>query len=1158
MDSPEDAGAPVVETPDSADAYRAAQKDYIAAQAAEKNKPKKKEPKPDGVGKRIATFFGDVTRGALRGTMNAANETAKTLNAAATATGAMDKSANRTADPGSFIETFTKPLAEDQIDERLGKRPDGVAGFVETATQFAVGMAGVSKFLKPLKLVGAVGTMAKGAVTDMTAFDPYQKRISNLIQSGPSWLANPVTEFLSSKETDAPVVARVKAGLEGLLTGYTIDRFVAGLKVAKKAMTASTPEAQKVVTAEAAQLPEVKHSVDEHGPVVVEETPQGYALKNAEQAEPTAAAPASPLTFPNQQDAEATAASMNGAWKNARQPTANLTPEQVTQVKATAGNTDAAKGVDFNFSYTAAPEDAKKVINAISEVVPDPTVGLTNRSAAGLGQSHAETVKLAEGLLEGMDGEQVVSAISKAFDNTEKLPQLITATRTYLYGLGQKVAQLSRAADATPDNAVAFNELKTAMDNLWETHASLAGTSSNVGRALDAHKIKVGGAAVADGEVAPAVEAATASPTKPLDGMTKTELRALARQIVMAEGDPTEILAAMRASKATQAAKKEPGLMDKINSFRMEAMLSGPKTQLVNAVNNALVAFQMPTEYWWAGVRSGSPALREQGADQLAGLVLEAREAWRSAGKAFRTGSNALDESGAIANDAGALPASGGSMMKGISVLAHLPSRLLLTTDEFFKTLSYRSSVRAQSLRLAREQGISDTQALGERVAEDMKAAFSLEGRAMNPVALQFARTATFQNPLEYGIGKWIQEGVQEHPSLRLVMPFVRTPVNLFRYAWQRTPGLNRFTREWQADITAGGDRAAVAQAKTEMGMLVYTTAAGLALSGMTTGAGPSNPELRKQWLAAGNQPYSVKVPGVGWMSYRRGDPTMIPLGLVADLVSISGELHSDDITEHASAIAAAIASNIASKTFMQGVTETMDAISSGDGFRMQKLLTNTATSFIPNFSRQINSDDTLRETRTMLDEVMARVPGLSTKLEPRRNILGEPIMRPPGYLNRTVNPFTFARDPGDSNIQDQLVALGKGMAMPSEMKGKVNLADRDTYNNGTGQSPYDRLLQLSGEARDGNPTLRAELTDKMKSQEWKDANDGTTAQPGGMRYLMASRIITKHQDRAMRQVLEEYPKLRDALGLQRKVNRAALVGGESEVDRVTREFQLP
>jgi hypothetical protein len=1015
--------------------------EIIIAAQAEKKKPKKKQqPQTDGVGSKIAKFFSglldakkngtdSMIRGALRGTINAANETAKTLNTAAVATGAMDKKDNTTADPTSFIETFSKPIAEDEIDDRLGKKPEGAAGFVENATQFAVGMVGVNKFLKPLKVAETGATAlkfaAKGGAVDMTAFDPYQKRISNMIQDGPSWLANPVTEFLSAKETDAPAVARLKAGLEGMLTGYTIDKLAAGLKVAKGALSASTPEAQQAVIAEAKKLPEIAHSVEENGPVVVKPEENGtfsvteqntterrvaarrisgpgrrktdpavYGLgANAARkadageiefyqkrdipfdefkelhphitttkaewdavADDIAKRPA-PLTFPNEADAESVAASMNQALTNARQPRGELTAEQVAAVKKSAdeytpkvlfGQAQPIQGTDFNFNYSVAPDEAKKVINAISEVLPEPTTGLTNRSANGLGQSHAETVKLAEGLLADMSGEQIVDAISSAFDNTEKLPQLITATRTYLYGLGKKVAQLSRVADVNPDNPVAFNELKNAMENLWETHASLAGTSSNVGRALDAHKIKVG---VDAAETA----AASAAPVKlatPLAGMTKQELRALARQIVMTEGDPTEIMSAMRASKAAQGVKKDPTMMERINNFRVEAMLSGPKTQLVNAVNNALVAFQMPTEYWWAGVRSGNKALREQGSDQLAGLFLEARDAWRAAGKAFRTGSNALDEAGSLVADAGAVK-TGSSMVRGVSTLAHLPSRMLLTTDEFFKTLSYRSSVRAQSLRLAREQGVTDPAQVAQRVADDLKAAFTLEGRATHPVALQYARTATFQNPLEYGIGKWIQQGVQEHPSLRLVMPFVRTPVNLFRYAWQRTPGLNRFTREWQADIAAGGDRAAVAQAKTEMGMMAYTTAASLALSGNITGAGPSNPELRKQWLAAGHQPYSVKIPGGGWVSFRRGDPSMIPLGLVADLVAISGELHSDDITEHAAAIAAAIASNISSKTFMQGVTETMDAISSGDGFRMTKLLTNTATSFIPNFLRQ-------------------------------------------------------------------------------------------------------------------------------------------------------------------------------------------------------------
>lgn len=1170
MTGPAIAPADLQQSPSFSDA----EYDDVAAQLSaqyriEDAKRKKTPAVPSGVAQRISDFFSGLLpdrntprkygQAVVRGVVDAGREAGRTLTDLAVSTGAMSAPGTK---PGprpdaDFITRFldtplidSKPMTDAEVDGLVGKRQEGAAGFVTSAAQFATGMTVAGEALKPIELLSKVPVLARavaGGLSDMTVFDPYKQRLSNMIETGPAWLRNPLTKFLSADSTDTEAVARLKSGLEGMMTGYAVDKFVAGVRVLRSIGKDDSPEAVRDAIS---AVDAVKHEPAIHGPIVVKPEEDGTFILSAEQSQraltsigETGYAP----RFNDPLDAEATASSMNGAILNARQPVASLTEEQVNQVKSVATSlaeqprtladtNRLLEGTDFNFNYTSSPDDAKSVIEAISEVLPDATTGMRNTAASGLGQTHAETVRLAEGLLEGLDGEQTVNAISKAFDNTERLPQIITATRTYMYGLGRKVMQLSRAADMNPENGVAFNELKTALEHLWEIHANLSGTSSNVGRALNAHQIEVG----ADGASMGVKTATAAVEDAPLAKLSKSELLALARQITMAEGDPSQILAAMRGSrKLAEVATPSPALMDRVNSFRMEAMLSGPKTQIVNAVNNALVAFQMPLEYWWGGVISRNSALREQGADQLAGLFMESREAFRAAAKSFRTNANYLDEVGSLVQDSGV---NSGNPINGLVKLAKLPSRLLMTTDEFFKTLSYRSSVRAQSLRLARSQGITDPTELGARMADDMKAAFALDGSATNPVALQFARTATFQNPLEAGTYAGdFQNFVQTHPAMRLIVPFVRTPVNLFKYAWQRTPLLNRFTQEWKADIAAGGDRAAVARAKTQMGMMIYSGGAMLAYQHLITGSGPKNPALRKQWLEAGNQPYSVKVPGVGWMSYRRGDPTFTPLGLVADFAAISGELRADTIEENAAAIMASIASNITSKTFMEGVTETLDAISSGDGFRMEKLLSNTATSFIPNFLRQINPDPVFREARSMIEQAAARVPGMSTELEPRRNLLGEPIMKPPGYFNQTLNPFTVMSDPGEHDVQQELVKLGKAMSMPSEMHGNVNLADRTSYDNGTGQSPYDRMLELVSKSRDGEPNLRTALSKKIKSEEWANASDGTEQYPGGKKFEIASLIISKYQDRAFKQVLDEYPKLKDALHLVKANKRAAL-----------------
>lgn len=1143
---------------------------------------------------------------------------------------------------------FSAPMTDAEVEAMLGKRHEGAAGVVENIAQFSTGMLVAGEVLKPLQMGALAARTLAGGLSDATVFNPYQKRLSSIVSEGPSWIAEPVKALFVTKEDDSPIVARLKAGAEGIVTGFTLDRLIAGVKVAR-ALTKSGGKVTAEVETALAEAKAIKHDPAVHGPVVVEPTPAGQFVLSGPSSDATklsgmlpdgapgismepavagqkilkvaardangkpigvlvlqktgdnsadvfvvhvaaearrkgiatqmydaaekaglklrsgqsgftaegkafiekrtgAAAPVSALqlhadellnpTFKSQAEAEGVAASINQAALNSAQPRGVLTPAQVMELTAkgkelTASDLATAVHPDFNFNYTASPVEVKSTIQAISDVLPLPKTVKT----------HAQTVALAEDLIDGKSGEDIVQMLRDKNVSAEGMENYIHAARTYLYSAGAKVAQLGRAADAQPENGIAFGELKTAMEHLVDVHESAAGLSRTAGRALEAHKIVVG----AESQVGAAVEAgatqeAAVAAKDVLAKMSKEDMLAFARLVRMSEGDPNAILQMMRAQGELAAARTGSqsalaGVMDRVNSIRAEAMLSGPKTHIVNFISNSLTALQMPAEMWWGGVVSGNRAMRQQGTDQFVGVFLQLRDAISAGARAFRTGTNVLDEAGGLVRDAGV---NSTSPISGLAQVAHLPSRMLMSSDELFKTLNYRASVRAQSLRLARAEGITDAKEIGERVAADMKAAFSATGSAVNPKALTYARTATFQNPLEYGYGKDIQELVQKHPAMRLIMPFVRTPVNLFRYAWQRTPGLNLIQKEIQADLRAGGERQALAIAKTQMGMVLYSGAAMLAYKKVITGGGPSNPELRKQWLAAGNQPYSIKTP-TGYISYARANPALTAVGIVADLVEMSGETSPEDTAEHAAAFVASVARNITNQTFMQGVSDALDAASSGRGKAMMNLFANTAGSFVPNIARQLNPDDTLRETRGMIDELKARVPGLSSTLEPRRNILGEPIMKPPGYANQALNPFTFMGAHEDSTVQQQMVDLGKAMSMPSERQGKVKLTDRDTYDNGTHQSPYDRMLELQSKGFNGGPNLRTKLTQLMKSETWKNAGEGTEAYVGGKRFWLASQIISNYQDHALMQVQKEYPKLKDAMHEDKKAKMSAL-----------------
>jgi hypothetical protein len=867
-------------------------------------------------------------------------------------------------------------------------------------------------------------------------------------------------------------------------------------------------------------------------------------------------------TFATSADAEGVAAAMNEDFLNDARTTRSITAqvqmiEHLRTLRADGGGELGASDLmtsahpDFDFSYSLDPEQVRATVTGIADILPR-TIGV---------QTHAETAALADDLIEGKTGDEVVQMLRDKNVSTQDLPQHIHAGRLLMNSLGAKIAKLSRAADAQPENAFAFQNLHKSLQFLMDVHEHATGLISTSGRALDANKMALiaessGDAAARGTGEAGAAEAAT----KLVGEMDKPDLLALARQIRMANGDPNGILQLVRAQLAE--AKIKPtfdenladatGVMGKagviadaaiqrLNGIRVEAMLSGPKTQVTYVVSHILAALQMPSEVWWGGLVSGNKAMRQEGADELAGMFMNLRDCWAGARRALNTGSSILDPQGSIMLDAGGTGMATNDPLNVLSQGAHIPSRMLTSIAEFFKQMNYRSSVRAQSLRLAREDGLTDATEIATRVSDDMKAAFTEKGAALNPKALDKARAGTFQTPLEQGtFGKWIQTGVQEHPAGRLIMPFVRTPVNLDIYAWQRTPILGMFQRQMRADIAAGGERRALAFAKQSMGLATWGGAAALVYNKMMTGGGPANPALNKQWRDAGNQPYSIKVPGGGWVSYNRANPSLTALGIVADAVEASGELKYKDYQELAAAFTVGIAKNLTNKTFMQGIAETLDAASNGTIKTVEKWWDSLGGSFVPNVLNQTNPDDTLREIRGMTDELKSRVPGLSTTLEPRRNILGEPIMKPPGSINDALNPFTWSpRGDHSKDVQQQLVDLGKGMAMPPTMYGKLNLADRDTYDNGTHQSPYDRMLEMQSQSRNGMPNLRDKLTQLLASQRWKDAGSGNESYPGGKRYALASQVISEYQQKAFKDVQREYPKLKDAVtgGKHDKVN---------------------
>jgi hypothetical protein len=242
-------------------------------------------------------------------------------------------------------------------------------------------------------------------------------------------------------------------------------------------------------------------------------------------------------------------------------------------------------------------------------------------------------------------------------------------------------------------------------------------------------------------------------------------------------------------------------------------------------------------------------------------------------------------------------------------------------------------------------------------------------------------------------------------------------------------------------------------------------------------------------------------------------------------------------------AIMAAMSNVVNSKTFLQGITEFADALASGDPFTTRRFMGNLAGSFLPNFMRQTNPDEMFREVGSLLEDLKARTYGMSETLEPRRNFFGDPVMKPPGYFNRSLNPFTVMGNPDP--ILAELTELGDAVPIPPRRIGAVDLTDRTKYDNGTGQSPRDRAQELLANPKHG-PSLQQAIKDRMSQPDWPLLSSGTAEYPGGLKLQQIEAIWRAHWKAAYVTMLSEYPKLQEALRAD-KVSKAASLIGETE-----------
>jgi len=163
---------------------------------------------------------------------------------------------------------------------------------------------------------------------------------------------------------------------------------------------------------------------------------------------------------------------------------------------------------------------------------------------------------------------------------------------------------------------------------------------------------------------------------------------------------------------------------------------------------------------------------------------------------------------------------------------------------------------------------------------------------------------------------------------------------------------MSPLTKRWRNDFTAGGARRDMAIARMSLGASVLAAVDQLHNEGVITGDGPENKALIPVLKSSGWQANSWRM-GDDYLSYNRMDPMGMMVGSMANaLDALKYSDNEEDKTMIAMQLLLGISENLTNKTYMQGISELLTAVSGkyGPVQGASNMVTSTAASFVPSW----------------------------------------------------------------------------------------------------------------------------------------------------------------------------------------------------------------
>ena len=605
------------------------------------------------------------------------------------------------------------------------------------------------------------------------------------------------------------------------------------------------------------------------------------------------------------------------------------------------------------------------------------------------------------------------------------------------------------------------------------------------------------------------------------DKASLKKLRLITKKLQAAQGNPQALQKMASESKLMRGIKVQ-------NEIFINSILSGPETHAVNILSTSLNTLARPLEQTLGSFAQGDMTGAIRGGKELYYLMSSITDSLKAAKLSFQIEDNIVNPSAMIQEaDRFQIRMEGDGLLANIintyGTVVRLPSRFLLAEDEFFKQLNFRAYVKASAWEDGMRKGLQGAD-LENHIQRQFDGTIEIVNKnSMANVkdksvlelfdkAQKYAAETTFTADLPEGsLGGAIQ-GIARHPAGRIVFPFVRTPINIFKAQVRRTPAVNMLLQEYRQALKST-DPSVAAKAKGEMilGGSMWSIAGLTALSINNpmselaiTGGGPSDYNMLNQKRATGWQPYSFRFllrdengnvrmgkdgkPRYKYVSFRRLDPWSSFLMMAADAAAITGGLSRQDRDDFGVAAAVALGRNITNKTYLQGITELADLL--GKPYKLESWLARRAAATVNPFSafgRSVKrsglttsygqipadqrildkkvraGDDGMVVLRKFHNELAATIPGYGGGLRPMRNfITGSVIEYPVGYGPDTMSILNPIKETNSVNntVLTTLDEIGARITQPSDELNIGRLPSGEPIGSGI-ELTYDEHLDL-------------------------------------------------------------------------------------------------